>query len=98
MYDLTAALVSLRPGAAWSLNGDEYSGLNWLDGVQTKPTYEECVTEMVRLKADYDSKEYQRQRKYPSISDQLDMLYWDKVNNTNNWEESIASVKLQYPK
>ena len=98
MYDLSAALISLRPGAAWSLNGDDYSGLNWIDSIQSKPTYEECVAEMARLKADYDAKEYQRLRKYPSIQDQLDMLYWDKVNNTNNWQETIASIKEQYPK
>lgn len=98
MYDLSAALVSLRPGAAWSLNGDDYSGLNWIDTIQSKPSYEECVAEMARLKADYDAKEYQRLRKYPSIQDQLDMLYWDKVNNTNNWQETIASIKEQYPK
>ena len=98
MYDLTAALVSLRPGAAWSLNGDDYSGLVWLDVVQSKPTYEECVAEMARLKADYDAKEYQRLRKYPSIQDQLDMLYWDKVNNTNVWRDTIQAVKDQFPK
>ena len=98
MYDLSAALISLRPGAAWSLNGDDYSGLNWIDTIQSKPSYEECVAEMARLKADYDAKEYQRLRKYPTIQDQLDMLYWDKVNGTNNWQESIDSVKTQYPK
>ena len=98
MYDLPAALISLRPGAAWSLNGDDYSGLVWSDAIQFKPSYEECVAEMARLKADYDAKEYQRLRKYPTIQDQLDMLYWDKVNGTNNWQESIDSVKTQYPK
>ena len=98
MYDLSAALISLRPGAAWSLNGDDYSGLNWIDTIQSKPSYEECVAEMARLKADYDAKEYQRLRKYPTIQDQLDMLYWDKVNNTSVWQDTIASVKEQHPK
>ena len=98
MYDLSAALISLRPGAAWSLNGDDYSGLNWIDTIQSKPSYEECVAEMARLKADYDAKEYQRLRKYPTIQDQLDMLYWDKVNNTNVWRDTIQAVKDQFPK
>jgi hypothetical protein len=39
-----------------------------------------------------------RQREYPSIGDQLDMLYWDKVNNTNNWKDLISSIKVKYPK
>jgi hypothetical protein len=98
MYDLSAALISLRPGAAWSLNGDDYSGLVWSDGIQSKPSYEECVAEMARLKADYDAKEYQRLRKYPTIQDQLDMLYWDKVNNTSVWQDTIQSIKDQFPK
>ncbi|MBQ9035365.1 MAG: hypothetical protein IJ099_05330 [Alphaproteobacteria bacterium] len=35
---------------------------------------------------------------YPSITDQLDMIYWDKVNNTNLWAEKIAEIKAKYPK
>jgi hypothetical protein len=93
MYDLAAALISLRPGATWSLNG-----LNWLDVSQTKPTEQECIEEMARLKSDYDSKEYQRLRKYPSIGEQLDMLYWDNVNGTTVWQNTIAAVKTEYPK
>lgn len=39
-----------------------------------------------------------RQQEYPSIAEQLDMLYWDKVNGTNTWQEKIAEVKAKYPK
>lgn len=39
-----------------------------------------------------------RQRAYPDITDQLDMIYWDKVNATDNWQQAIAAVKQQYPK
>jgi hypothetical protein len=39
-----------------------------------------------------------RQAAYPPIADQLDMLYWDNVNGTNNWLSAIQSVKDQYPK
>ena len=35
---------------------------------------------------------------YPSIAEQLDMLYWDKVNGTNIWQETIAAVKEKHPK
>ena len=41
---------------------------------------------------------YQKLRGYPDIKEQLDMLYWDKVNGTKKWQESIAAVKLEYPK
>ncbi|MBR5130210.1 MAG: hypothetical protein IKV03_03200 [Alphaproteobacteria bacterium] len=35
---------------------------------------------------------------YPSIPDQLDMIYWDKVNGTNLWQEKITEIKNKYPK
>jgi hypothetical protein len=35
---------------------------------------------------------------YPSIQEQLDMQYWDKVNGTTNWEDTIAKVKSDNPK
>lgn len=35
---------------------------------------------------------------YPPIPEQLDMIYWDKVNNTNLWQEKIAEIKAKYPK
>ena len=39
-----------------------------------------------------------RASEYKSIAEQLDMLYWDKVNNTNLWQEHINAVKTKYPK
>ena len=35
---------------------------------------------------------------YKPIAEQLDMLYWDKINGTNNWETMITTVKNLYPK
>jgi hypothetical protein len=35
---------------------------------------------------------------YPSVQDQLDMLYHDTVNNTYTWMAAIKAVKQQYPK
>ena len=39
-----------------------------------------------------------RLAEYPAISEQLDMIYWDKINNTHTWEETISSIKAKYPK
>lgn len=39
-----------------------------------------------------------RMAEYPAISEQLDMLYWDKVNGTNLWQEKITEIKNKYPK
>lgn len=44
--------------------------------------------------------EYQRLRaaEYPSLQDQMDMLYWDRMNGTNAWQDAIAAVKAKHPK
>ena len=91
------AIQSLRPNAQWTLRGDD---LEWVDTVQTEPTEEELQAEIARLQAEYEANEYQRQRAsaYPSIQEQLDLLYWDKINGTDNWEQAIAAVKTEYPK
>tara|TARA_R100000353_G_scaffold135961_1_gene96497 strand:- start:1 stop:303 length:303 start_codon:yes stop_codon:yes gene_type:complete len=39
-----------------------------------------------------------RQEAYGSIADQLDMQYWDAVNNTTIWKDHIAKVKSDNPK
>ena len=40
----------------------------------------------------------ERQNAYPSIPEQLDMLYHDKVNGTDEWKKAITAVKERFPK
>ena len=48
-YDIGHALQSLKPGAQWVLRGGEYSGLDWLDSSQTKPTETEVNSKISEL-------------------------------------------------
>jgi len=48
-YDITDAIMSLKPGAEWVLRGTEYSGLEWLDSGQTKPTETEVNNKISSL-------------------------------------------------
>ena len=48
-YDITDALMSLKPGAEWVLRGTEYSGLEWLDSKQTQPTETEVNSKISEL-------------------------------------------------
>jgi hypothetical protein len=96
-YDLASALVSLRPGSSWSLNGDDYSGLNWQDPDNSPPSEDECRVEMARLRAEHDKMQYRRDRAraYPSIQDQLDTLFH---KGYAGWYAEILEIKDQYPK
>ena len=79
----------MKPGAQWVLNDGV---LDWHDGVQTEPTQAEIDAEVIRLQAVYDAQEYARDRatEYPTIGDQLDML-WHAID-TGDW--TAAKVKL----
>jgi hypothetical protein len=94
---ITKALANLRPNASWVVEGYTYNDIQWLDTFQTKPTLEEVNAEIARLQADYDAKQYQRDRvkEYPSIVDQLDTLYH---GGYDAWKASIDVVKNKYPK
>lgn len=95
MIDKGKALKSLLPTAEWIIRGET---IEWLSPEISQPTEEEIQAEIVRLQAEYDANQYQRDRVYPSIQDQLDMQYWDKVNGTTIWEDTIAKVKADTPK
>jgi hypothetical protein len=91
------AISSLRPSAEWVLRGDTYDGLEWLDQSQAKPTESEINAEIARLQAEYDAKQYQRDRakEYPSFAEQFDTLYH---GGYDAWKATIDSVKAKYPK
>lgn len=65
---------------------------------------EKVKQEQVRLKAEQDELEktplYIRERtaEYGSLGEQLDMIYWDKKNETAVWETHIDNIKIKYPK
>jgi len=48
-YNIVQALHALKPGANWILRGNDYSGLEWLDSSQTKPTETEVNSKISEL-------------------------------------------------
>lgn len=60
----------------------------------------EVVYDKDAVEASVNANQYKQQRalEYPSLPEQLDMLYHDKINNTNIWLETIQAVKDKYPK
>ena len=53
---------------------------------------------LVNAWVDPNAYKYARESAYPSIGDQLDMQYWDSVNDTTTWKDAIAKVKADNPK
>ncbi len=71
----------------------------WLSA-SPQPTEAEIESAHNEWQAGHDSQEYARKRAtaYASTGDQLDMQYWDSVNDTTTWKDHVASVKDQFPK
>ena len=90
------AILSLSPGAEVVVRGDE---VEWLVPSTAPVTEEQIAAELARLQADYEAKQYQRNRagEYPSIGDQLDALFHAGVF-TGDMLAKIQAVKDKYPK
>ena len=73
--------------------------LHTLKGIKD-PSKEFLETELKKQQDEFDANQYQRDRKYnyPNYKEQLDLMYWDKVNGTEKWKEAISAVKAKFPK
>ena len=99
--DIIAAILKINPSAEVSCNAEDYSQITWHNGTAVI-SKEDIVAKQAELKADYDAKEYQRDRVgddgYASTGDQLDMQYKDLLNGTIVWKDHVAKVKSDFPK
>ena len=101
--DIIQSIVAIRKEqdgvhAQVTVDQDDINKITWHDGNPTNITDEQILAKQVELRADFDAKQYQRDRKYPSIGDQLDMQYWDKINATSIWSDLITTIKSDNPK
>lgn len=88
------AILNLVPNADVSILDGE---VTWNNPSTPPVTDEQIEQEMQRIQTDYVAKEYQRKRAraYPSIPDQLDLIYHQGLDA---WKAAIEAVKQEYPK
>jgi hypothetical protein len=91
------AILNINPTAEVTVSGNDINTIQWHNGTTPIPKAD-IEAKMVEVQADYDAKQYQRDRVYPSIGEQLDMQYWDNVNGTTTWKDAVAKVKSDNPK
>ena len=96
---IVKAILKINPNAEVVVIGNDINTctFEWLNGTTPIPKAD-IEAKMVEVQADYDAKQYQRDRVYPSIGDQLDMQYKDLLNGTTTWKDAVAKVKLDNPK
>ena len=97
------AILKINPNAKVSVSADDINTITWHNGTTPIPKAD-IEAKMVEVQADYDAKQYQRDRVYPSIGDQLDML-WHSIDRDGelktkyyDFYEAIKAVKVKNPK
>ena len=91
------AILKINPNAEVTVRGNDINNIEWHNGTTPIPKAD-IEAKMTELQAEYDANQYQRDRVYPSIQEQLDMQYWDSVNGTTTWKDAVAKVKSDNPK
>ena len=93
------AILKINPNAVVSVSGTNIDTctIEWLEET-AEISKADIQAKMAELQVEYDAKQYQRDRVYPSIGDQLDMQYKDLLNGTTTWKDAVAKVKSDNPK
>ena len=103
MSDIAKSIHAINPSAEFKYSNEDFSTLEWLNGT-TPISQADIEAKQVELRADFVAKQYQRDRKYPEIGDQLDML-WHSIDQDAAlkskyfaFHQAILAVKSKYPK
>ncbi len=103
MTDIIKAIQKINPNAEVSVSDNDVNQITWHNGT-TPISKADIEAKMVEVQAEYDANQYQRDRVYPSIGDQLDMLWhtMDKdmelQNKFYDFYQTIKKVKVAHPK
>ena len=98
MIGITSAILAINPKAEVKIIENDIKQITWHNG--TTPIAEaDILAKQAELQADYEAKEYQRKRasEYPSIGEQLDMIY-HAGQGGDAFQAAIQAVKDKYPK
>ena len=100
---ITRAILKINSSAEFTINENDINQITWLNGT-TPISKADIEAKMVEVQAEYDANQYQRDRVYPSIGDQLDML-WHSIDQNPKLKseyfefyEAIKAVKVKHPK
>jgi hypothetical protein len=98
MTDIPAVLAAIRPNAQWSLNGDDYAGLTWLDD-SPKPTQKELDEAWPQVQYDYAYAQVERARHAAYITDADPLFFkWQRGTGTEQeWLDAVQAVKDAHP-
>jgi len=98
MIDYTAILVTNYLGTQWTLDGETYQGLTWLDETP-KPTQAELDAQwaQVNYNNQYDLVAKTRHAEYIKTSDPI-FFEWQRGTKTQaDWDNAVQAIKDANP-
>jgi hypothetical protein len=98
MTDYAAVLAAIRPGAEWSLDGDDYAGLTWLDD-SPKPTKKTLDDAWPQVQYDNEVRRIKAERR-ARYAAETDGIYFDAMRGDGNldaWNAATAQIRADLP-
>lgn len=98
MIDYAAILTLNYPGTSWTLNGDDYAGLTWLDDTP-KPTQAELDAQWPAVAAALAALERSNRRHYAYVIHSDGVFFrWQRGEATKEeWLAAVAKVQEENP-
>ena len=99
MYDICTAILAINPSAQVSIQEEDLDRITWLNGT-TPISKSDIQAKQAELKADFDSKQYQRDRQpeYPPATDYLDGIVKGDQAQIDKYIADCLAIKDKYPK
>ena len=99
MTDIIKSILAINPNAQVSVNAEDINQITWHNGTQPIPA-NIILAKQQELIAEYNSKEYQRQRakEYPDFKEYLDGIVKGDDAQVQKYINDCLAVKAKYPK
>ena len=98
MTDILKSILAINPNAKVVVRENDTTQIEWHNGT-TPIAKADILAKQKELQTAYDNNKYQRDRAeaYPSIGEQLDLIYHAGVGG-DAFQAAIKAVKDKYPK
>jgi hypothetical protein len=99
MTDIIKAILAINPKAQVSVNANDINQITWHNGTTPIPT-NEILAKQQELIAEYNSKQYQRDRakEYPDFKEYLDGIVKGDQAQIDKYIADCLAIKTKYPK
>jgi len=96
MIKIIDAIFAIDKNAEVTFQNDDVDTLKW---DSTPIAKDVIIAKQAEMQAEYDSKQYQRDRKaeYDKLN-QFELIGEDSINGTTNHRDAIIAIKDKYPK